>query len=180
MNYVKDTIEYITKAFQLWITVNPWEKGVRVRYGKHQKILEPGLHFKLPFLDNVYKQTIRIRVVAMPLQTLATKDDKTLTIKAAVGYNITDIQKLYNTVHQPETTITNLVLSEVAKYVSQNVVSNGFARDLELKTLESLKGYDYGVEFNYVRIVGYALVRTFRLIQDQHWEHEGMDLDKKA
>jgi modulator of FtsH protease HflK len=43
-----------------WVTIDPEEKGVVLRFGKLNRTLDPGLHFKLPFtLDKVFKVPVQ-------------------------------------------------------------------------------------------------------------------------
>lgn len=179
MNIIKDTIEYITKAVKLWVIISPWEKAIRVRFGKHQKELGAGIHFKIPFFDGIYKQTIRLRILSLPMQTLSSFDAKTVTIKVAVGYSITDIKKLYNTLHEPETTVNNIVLSEVSTYISNCNSTEYDAGKLSADVLSKLQASEYGLNFEYVKVLEYAIVKTIRLLQDKHWHHESLKMDEK-
>ena len=43
-------------VFTSWFTANPEEVGVVLRFGKYNRTVKPGLHFKLPFgIETVYK-----------------------------------------------------------------------------------------------------------------------------
>lgn len=46
--------------FTSWVTIDPEEKGVVRRFGKYDRTLDPGLHFKLPFdWDHVDKIPVK-------------------------------------------------------------------------------------------------------------------------
>ncbi len=46
----------IAFAMTLWVTIEPEEVGVVLRFGKYDRTINPGLNFKLPFgIDNVIK-----------------------------------------------------------------------------------------------------------------------------
>jgi membrane protease subunit HflK len=46
--------------FSSWITINPEEVGVILRFGKYTRTVEPGLHFKIPFgIETVFKVPVR-------------------------------------------------------------------------------------------------------------------------
>jgi len=108
MNQIKDFFEYIFNAIKIWIIVQPWQQGIRVRAGKNTKILFPGVYFRIPYVDSVYVQESRLRIASMPIQTCTSKDLKTVTINASIGYSISCIKTLYNTLYHPEITITNM------------------------------------------------------------------------
>lgn len=180
MNIFKDTIEYLTKFFQWWIIVMPWEKAVRVRFGKNIKILSEGTHFRIPFFDAIYLQSTRMRVVQMPIQTISTKDNQTLTLTVCAGYSISNIETLYQKMAMPESTITNMVMGEISDYIFSRNLLDCKPEDLEKIVMARLNLDDYGISYDYVKVVGYAVVRTYRLIQDQHWTPNNLDVSMKV
>ena len=180
MNQVQQFFEYLLSAVKIWVIVQPWESGIRVRAGKYKKILSGGLYFRIPYIDSVYIQENRLRVSAMPVQTLSSKDLKTVTLSGVVGFSLVDIEKLYETLYQPETTITNIAMSEVAKFVFDNDLIKITPKLIEIAALEGLKAKDYGLKFEYFKVTNFAAVTTFRLIQDTIWHNEGMEVDLKT
>lgn len=180
MNYIKDTLDYLSKIFQWWVIIMPWEAGVRVRLGKHLRVLGAGTYLRIPFFDSVYKQTVRLRVASIPLQTLTTKCGKTITVSVCVGYQISDIRKLYQSLSHPEGTIANIVLSEIAEFVSRHNISEASPKDIETAAIQKVSATDYGLDFLHVKVISYAVVRTYRLIQDHQWMPEdGMNMENK-
>lgn len=179
MGQIKEFIEYIFNAIKIWIIVQPWQAGIRVRAGKKTKKLNAGMHFRIPYIDSVYVQEVRLRVVDMPVQTVTTKDERTITLNGAVGYIITDIEKLYKTLYHPETTIRNLVMSSTSESCFNSSLSEIKVESLEESILKKLNDTDYGIKFTYFKIINFAVVKTFRLIQDQSWNYEGLQLDEK-
>lgn len=179
MNQVKDFFEYIFNSIKIWIIVQPWQTGIRVRNGKRVKKLTGGIYFRLPYFDSVFIQENRLRVASMPIQTLTSKDIKTITINGAVGYTIIDIEKLYKTLFHPETTIANITMSEVADFIFKNNLDSINPNTIEEAVISKLNKDDFGLKFEYFRITNFAVVRTFRLIQDQSWISEGLSMNDK-
>jgi len=180
MNQIQQFLEYIFQAFKIWVIVQPWEAGLRVRNGKHIKKLDKGIYFKLPYFDSVYVQEIRLRVREMPMQTLTSKDLKTITLNSAMGYSIADVEKLYQTLYRPEMTLQNIAMSAIAEVLHTTNSDEISPALLEGKVLEKLKADDYGLNYEYFKITNFAVVKTFRLIQDQSWVSEGFSMtDKK-
>ena len=59
-------------------TLQPDENGVVTRFGKLVKITDPGLHFKVPFVENVTKlQTKKIHQVEFGFRTLKASAERT-------------------------------------------------------------------------------------------------------
>jgi hypothetical protein len=179
MNQVKDFFEYIFNSIKIWIIVQPWQSGIRVRNGKHIKKLSGGIYFRLPYFDSVFVQENRLRVTEMPMQTLTSKDIKTITLNSSFGYSILDVGKLYETLYHPEKTLQNIAMSEVANFIWNNKLETITPESLEESVLLKLKAEDYGIKFEYFRITNFAVVRTYRLIQDQSWISENLQMDTK-
>lgn len=158
----------------------PWERGLRVRNGKHVTLLTQGVYLKLPVIDNIYVQTTRIRFIGLPVQTVTTLDSKTLSIVASAGYSIRDIERLYQTLYHPEMTIQNVVMGSLATYVATNNFIDCSPAAIEASINVTLESNDYGLGDMSIKIIGYALVKTYRLIQDGHYLNEGMTLNTKV
>lgn len=86
----------------------------------------------------------------------------------AIGYEITDIVKLFNTIHQPVETISNIAEGAVSKSI---LIKDYTPTEIESFVMEELRKNDYGLSFSYVRVTTYARVRTFRLIGDHNWSN---------
>lgn len=179
MEWINQIIQNFTRLFQWWVIIMPWELGIRVRLGKNQTLLTPGTHFRIPLLDSVYIQTTRLRVISMAPCTVTSRDNQTITFVACLGYSIIDIEKLYDTLYQPERTVSNIALSGISDYISTNDRADCTPRKIQEALEIKLGALSYGLKFDYIRITGYAIVKTFRLIQDQHWEAEGFKTDNK-
>lgn len=179
MNQVQQFFEYILNAIKIFIIIQPWQKGLRVRNGKKVKKLEKGIYFRIPYFDSVYVQESRLRVAELSIQTLTTKDIKTLTLSCSFGYSIVDIEKLYNTLYHPESTLKNMVNSEIANYIFSKKINEITPNELETYVLDKLRETDYGLDYSYFKIINFAVVRTYRLIQDCTWTDEGLNMNDK-
>lgn len=179
MLQLKEFFQWLLDAVKILIIIQPWQTGIIVRCGKKIRKVSGGIFFKLPYFDNVFIQESRLRVCTLPMQTLTTKDLKTITLNSCIGYSISDIEKLYNTLYHPETTIANITMSIIVEYISARNLEEINTTEIEAYVLDRLKEYDYGLSFESYRIENYAIVRTYRLIQDQSWFNEGLSMDTK-
>ena len=170
-------LRYATEIFQWWVLVMPWERGLRVRCGKWIKELDGGIHFRIPYVDALYVQTTRTRVVDVPLQTIQTKDNKPLSILTVFGYSISDILLVYQTLFHPESTIVNMVMGMVADFVTKHTLEECTPDAVEAYVLDQLDLTEYGFNIEYFKVVGYTVVKTFRLIQDNHYTSMPNNMD---
>ena len=73
--------------------VNEYERGVKLRFGKYSKILNPGWHVILPIIESMSKVDIRTKAVDVPEQDAITKDNVSIRINAVLYYTIFDASK---------------------------------------------------------------------------------------
>jgi regulator of protease activity HflC (stomatin/prohibitin superfamily) len=70
--------------------VAQYEQGLVVRLGKYSGSVGPGLHFLIPFLDDMIKVDMREKVINVDPQKVITKDNVTVTVDAVVYYKVVD------------------------------------------------------------------------------------------
>lgn len=170
---------FLAKLFQWWFTVMPWEQALLIRRGKLVKLLGAGLYLKIPFIDTVYLQTTRMRMVDTPMQTISTKDGSTITIKLAIGYTIDNIQILYNKLYHPEMTINSMAMGFVGEFVRDNELSAITPAKIEQFVNQSIASDSFGLKNLNIKITTFATVKTFRLIQDASGLYEGLNMEAK-
>lgn len=167
MNLIQQIIQFVNSLLTWWFTVDPWEQAIRVRCGKHVRLFGAGLYWKFPFFDSVYKQNVRRRVSSIPIQTLTTKDRKSLTVYGSIGYKVLDVLKLHMTLHDAEHSVQQEVLGLVTDYIVQHelIACTPNLITERVKARMNLGKYGLGdVEFF---LIGYvADVPTYRLLQD--------------
>lgn len=59
-----------------FFTVNPYERGIVTRAGNFSYVAEPGLHFKLPFLDDVTFRRVDVQTITTPTLNTYTVDNQ--------------------------------------------------------------------------------------------------------
>jgi regulator of protease activity HflC (stomatin/prohibitin superfamily) len=77
--------------------VSQYEKGLIERFGRFDRMVDPGLRFIIPFIERIRRVDMREQVVDVPPQEVITKDNVVVTVDAVVYYQATDPVKLrYN------------------------------------------------------------------------------------
>lgn len=180
MEWFKEIFNQLSTIFKWWVIVLPWENGLRIRLGKKVKVLKAGLHFRIPYVDSCYVQPVRLEFLALHPQTLTTKDNHTITIAVQVAYTISDIFKTYNSVSAINLAVSGKVMGVLSEFVCTNESKNVTPKMIEETILNTLAKLDWGISVKEVKIVTFAVVKTFRLIQDGHWTDRGDKLDKKV
>ena len=73
--------------------INEYERGVLFRFGKFEKIMNPGLNLVLPIIHSFKKVDIRTKAVDVPAQDAITADNVSIKINAVLYYKIFDASK---------------------------------------------------------------------------------------
>lgn len=169
MNAIFGLLRQFWGLFVWWTVILPWEEALRIRLGKHIQRLMPGLRFVVPHVDRVYRQNKRQQCADLPFQTLTTSDGKTLTLSGMVFYTVQDLERLYNTLHDPFGVIRGRAMSAIAGVVHANpaavCVPTFVEREAGIRVTPLLEEYGLGdVGFT---VTDFAYVRTYRLLGDQ-------------
>src|SRR6476620_1797375 len=74
MEFLRDYwwgIILVLAFFGCFVTINQGMIGVVTMFGKYQRIMRPGLNFKIPFLEQIYKKiSIQNRSVELEFQAI--------------------------------------------------------------------------------------------------------------
>lgn len=96
-------------------TVEQWQKGILFRLGEIVMVdVSPGLHFKLPFVNNVLKFDGRIQTLDAKPERYLTKEKKNLIVDSFVKWKIDDVGKYY-TAMGGSADRANIRLSQIIK-----------------------------------------------------------------
>ncbi len=172
MNALLSLLAKFWGLFVFWFVVDPWERALRVRLGgrTEARIVEvgPGLHFRIPYVDVVYRQSVRLHFSSLDPQTVTTEDGQTVTFAGVFGYVIEDMRKLYQTMQSPDTTMQSLVHGALAQYISTHPWAECQPDVIEQAVVNELDIEQYGLGKPQLALTTYARVRTYRLITDEH------------
>ena len=73
--------------------INQYERGVVQRLGRFHKILEPGFHIIIPYIDTLRNVDVRTTPMDVPKQEVITKDNVTVNVDAVVYFKVIDAKK---------------------------------------------------------------------------------------
>lgn len=143
-------------------TVDEREYAVKLQFGEIIRTdYEPGLHAKIPFVNNVIKYDDRILTRNNPNEKFLTQEKKNLEVDFYVKWRITDPGQYYRSVGGDELIATNRLIeiikdgirSEFAKRTVQEVVTAD-RREIMDDMMEkaSLTASELGIEVVDVRV----------------------------
>ena len=112
--------------------ISETERGVLLKFGEVVRgDLEPGLHFKVPFVDNVRRFDGRILTVDSNPERFFTQEKKALIVDSYAKFRVTDTSKFYTATSGEEIRAASLLAqrinddlrNQVAARTVQEVVS---------------------------------------------------------
>ena len=152
-------------ALIIWASVFTVDERQRAILFKFGEILasdyEPGLHFKMPVINNVKKFDKRILTIDQQPERFLTAEKKDLIVDSFVKWRIADVVQYFKTVQGDETqagrllyqNINNGLRDEFGKRTVQEVIAGDRTEIMKIMTAEATeKAKTLGIEVIDVRI----------------------------
>jgi len=149
-----------------FVIIEQWNGAVQLRCGKFIKVLSPGIHFKIPFFDNVIETPVITQSVNLPSQTLTTLDEQSIVLKSIIRYKVSNVRTyLLGVMH------ANDVLIDTTQGMIRDVVELTTWEDLvdvNETITDKVKEYvvRWGIEVEAVTITDLGIVKSFRIFGD--------------
>lgn len=94
--------------------------GIIMRLGKFHKKADTGVHFLVPFIDNLaYRIDLKERVEDFPPQPVITKDNVTMQIDTVVYFQVTDPIRFVFEIANPNAAIENLTATTLRNIIGE-------------------------------------------------------------
>jgi regulator of protease activity HflC (stomatin/prohibitin superfamily) len=107
------------------------QKGIILRLGKFQAVVDPGVNVVIPFIDTLIKVDVRERVINVDPQKVITKDNVTVTVDAVIYYRVVDPVKAEFEVEDFDTAATTLAQTNLRNVVGDKTLDETLtARDV--------------------------------------------------
>lgn len=137
--------------------IKEWERAVLLRLGKFQRILNPGLVWVIPGIDQVTALVdMRIRSTSFSAEKTLTKDTVPVDVDAVLFWVVTDAQKSILEVKTYETTITWAAQTTLRDVIGRTelvrMISDRQQLDEELQTIIDAKTGEWGITVQSVEI----------------------------
>lgn len=117
----------VVAANSLYI-LNQTEQAIVLQFGEPMRVVkEPGLKFKVPFIQKVVFYDNRLLNLDPPAQEIVLNDKKRLDVDSFTRYKIVDPLKFYQTVrteYQASSKLKEIVNSSVRKVLGKNTLQD--------------------------------------------------------
>lgn len=149
----------VALLFNSVYTLDEQERGVLLRLGKYHETTMPGLHFKVPFIDQVTKvNTTRVRTLEIR-ERMLTEDENIVEIELNAQYRVSDPVSFALRIQQPERSLQMAAQSALRHHVGSasmdEVLTSGrvqLASDVEVRLQEYLNRYQTGMVLTNVNV----------------------------
>ena len=148
--------------------VNQTDKGVRLRFGKFKQVVDPGWHFKIPFVDEVVKHTVLWTTMSLTSQSLTTKDGKDVVVKGIIKYRIADIETFLLEVWDAVDAISDMTQGIIFDIVKEKTWDELQTSDLKPLITRKVRNEAkrWGIEVETVTLSDLAKIKSIRLLND--------------
>jgi len=174
MEWLSSLLRGLAKPLKWWIVIATWERGLRVRLGKTSTALEPGIHLRIPWLDRIYVQSVRLRTLSTEKINAMSKDGKNVSISVAVHFTIKDVKRLYDSLSTPSYTILATVAEHLISNASEIEARRLTAEKLEAALDEWEDWKRWGIGELTLSVTGFSVCRAYRLLQNEYQGGAGL------
>ena len=143
--------------YQSFYTVDEQERAVVLRFGEYARTEEPGLRFKVPLIDDVYKVRVTNVRTAESQGQMLTQDENLVTVDLQVQYRVGDAQAYVLNVRDSNQALAfatdSALRHEVGSSSLDDVLTEGRA-ELAVRVEQRLQSFlrEYGTGLEIVRV----------------------------
>lgn len=147
--------------------VDVYSGGGVLRWGKYNRTLEPGFHWKWPLAERVVDVLTCQTTQRVPPQSLTTKDGVNIVISCIVRYEISDVEKFVSLIWDQVDVLVDTTMAAVRKATADKEWKTILDAPPEDAVLELVrKGVNrFGFKVYAVTFADLAKVNSIRLIQ---------------
>ncbi len=163
--WIKDGIE----SLKPFVIIQHFEKGVALDFGKHKRVLDPGVHWVWPLgFTSVFHDNVVWRTMDLGVQSLVTRDGRTITLRAMVTARIDDIEKAILEVEGVDHAIKDCCSGAIGTHITSHTWDEICKEDTanELAKVCRRGSKRFGVEIDRVQLTDLTPARAIRLLQD--------------
>ncbi|MEK6615191.1 MAG: prohibitin family protein [Bacteroidota bacterium] len=182
----------VLMIFKPWVQIDAGQRGIVLNFGAVQgKVLNEGIHFKVPVMQDVVKMNVQVQKVQTDASS-ASSDLQDVTLSVALNYHI--VPDKANIVYQTigvefKERIIDPAIQEVtkavsAKYSAEELITKRPAVGTAMKDALTEKLLAYNIAVDAISIVTFSFSKVFmdaieaKQTAEQHALKAKRDLDR--
>lgn len=170
MQAILDFVVKHVMAFWPLARVYSWQQGVRVRLGKLREELEPGIHWRWPFVDEVFKVSTAEYTLDLRAGAITTSDGHSIAVSANLAYRIVSVRTMWQNVADVDESIQNMALgfltTECARRSGPELLGDRTEMQGSLASFMTAELAAWGVEVTRVCLTDLVRAKQYRLFMD--------------
>jgi len=161
-NFLTTVWEHLLPFF----IVNQFERALVLRFGKFNRELDPGFHWKIPLIEDVWDDIIVPRTINLSPQTLTTKDEKNLVVSTVITVQIVDVKKSILEIEGLDDAMEDICYGVIGDVLTEYTWKELMETDVREECAEEMNnlGNKYGFNIINVQFPDFASIRSYRLI----------------
>jgi regulator of protease activity HflC (stomatin/prohibitin superfamily) len=148
--------------------VNQTDKGVLLRFGKFIKVLEPGIHPKIPFADEIILHSVLWTTQSLPAQSLTTKDGKDVVVKAVIKYKVVNVEtfllEVWDAIDAISDMTQGIIFDTIKEKTWEELQITDLKKEITIKARSEAKRW--GIEVETVTLSDLAKLTSIRVLND--------------
>lgn len=163
---IKDMLLHLWGDLKPAYIIREYEGSVLLRLGKYKRTDKPGLHFKIPFIDEVMVTSKAITTATPSAQSIRTKDKYKVVISVVVKYSIKDVKPYLLEIEDRDDVLADVTQGAVREVVKVTKLDDLHNADNKIKKKVRKEVGKYGFKIHDLTIVDDAPIDTMRLMHD--------------
>lgn len=149
-----------------FIVIPVYQNGGVLRFGRYHRTIGPGIHWKIPFVDDVYRENIFLTTVRLQPQTLTTKDDVSVVVTGVVKYKVVDVEPYLSRIGDQHDLLIDTAMGSILRVVHELEFQQLLDEPPEAKVASDIrrKVKSFGVEIDTFTFTDMGRIRSIRLI----------------
>ena len=137
-----------------------------LRFGKYNRTLAPGFHWKWPFIEDGYPENVVPTTVRLQPQTLTTKDDVSIVAAGIVRYKVVDLEAFVTKIYDQKDLLLDTSMGAVLKAVRSMTLQELLDAPPENRIAADIRRQvkDYGVAIENFTFMDLGRIKSIRLI----------------
>ena len=148
--------------------VTQTDMAVRLRFGKFVEILGKGLHYKIPFVDEIMAHSILWSTMSLSSQSLTTKDKRCVVVKGVIKYRIVNVEVFLLEVWDAIDALSDMtqgIIFDVVKDMTLEELQSSNLKPIITKRVRT-EAKRWGIEVETVTLSDFAEITSIRLLND--------------
>ena len=152
-----------------FVIVPAYSEAILLRLGKLEKTLKPGIHFKIPLIDDVMEYFTVIETISLPAQSLFLQKTKTnLVVKGLLKYKIVDGANFFLKAYAVKDALADVTQAGIKNVLISLTDKECYSNDVDALITAKVKqeASEWGIEVIAVTLTDIAPVRSYRLFNE--------------